>query len=79
MNMGHKKEAVTVQYYKHVPVERIFEIFEQFDERAEETVDDKELMLLYHEHKLDRGTPEFRRARRLVLERVAEEDGADEI
>lgn len=78
-NMGHKKEAVTVQYYKHVPVERIFEIFEQFDERAEETVDDKELMLLYHEHKLDRGTPEFRRARRLVLERVAEEDGADEI
>lgn len=71
MNMGHENEEVTVWYYKQLPDERVFEIFEQFDDGAVDTMDDKDLMLRYHEHRLDRGTPEFGRARRLVLERQA--------
>lgn len=79
MNMGHENEEVTVRYYKQLPKERVFEIFEQFEDDAVDTMDDKDLMLRYHEHRLDRGTPEFDRARRLVLERQANGDGADEV
>lgn len=71
INMGHENEEVTLRYYKQIPEERVFEVFEQFDEETEDAADDKDLMLLYHEHKLDRGTPEFERATRLVLERQA--------
>lgn len=69
LNMGHESEDVTLRYYKQIPDERVFDIFEQFGEVSADSSDDKELMLRYHEHKLDRGTPEFGRAERLVLER----------
>ena len=78
-NMGHENQEVTVRYYKQLSDERVFEIFEQFEDNALDTMDDKDLMLRYHEHRLDRGTPEFDRARRLVLERQANGDGADEV
>lgn len=69
MNMGHENEEITLKYYKRIPDSRIIEIFEDFDLDITENVDDKELMLRYHEHQLDRGTPEFERAMKLVRER----------
>ncbi len=78
MNMGHENEEVTVRYYKQLPEDQVFEIFEQFDDGAVDTMDDKDLMLRYHEHNLDRGTPEFDRARSLVLQRQANGGAADE-
>jgi integrase len=79
MNMGHESEDVTARYYKRIPDDRVFEIFDQFDVENVETVDDKDIMLLYHEYRLDTGTPEFERARKLVLERQAKANGADEV
>lgn len=68
-NMGHEDERVTQKYYSNISVPRVAEIFEAFDEVETETREDKDLMLAYHEHKLDRGTPEFERAADLVLKR----------
>jgi integrase len=70
VNMGHDDEAVTLRYYKNVSEVRVFEIFEAFGHEKHETADDAGLMLKYHEHRLDRGTPEFERAEMLVLERL---------
>lgn len=78
MNMGHENEEVTVRYYKHLPTERVGEIFESFDLASEsdcsEGEDEKDLMLLYHEHKLNPGTPDFHRARKLVQKRMFQEE-----
>ena len=75
MNMGHESEDVTLRYYKKIPAERVCEIFEAFGEEPYETIDDKELMLLYHDHALDRGTPQFERARKLVRQRQNRDNG----
>jgi integrase len=69
LNMGHENEAITEKYYSKIHPDRIEEIFQDFGERPSETIDDKELMLLYHDHELIKGTPNFERARRLVEER----------
>jgi hypothetical protein len=69
VNIGHEDEEVTRRYYQNITDDRVVEIFEGFGDEAVETVDDMNLMLSYHEHGLDRGTPEFERARRLVTER----------
>lgn len=66
VNMGHDDEAVTLRYYKNVPEDRVFEIFEAFGDERRETTDDMHLMLRYHEHKLTPGTPEFELAEILV-------------
>lgn len=67
--MGHDDEDVTFRNYKKLPEERVFEIFKQFNQDDVTATDDKDLMLLYHKHWLDRGTAEFERAQRLVRER----------
>ena len=76
LNMGHEAEEVTVRYYRHLPENRVSEIFELFDQaddkESELSMADKDLMLRYHEHKLDRGTADFARARQLVIARQAE-------
>lgn len=69
LNMGHENEQVTLRHYKKISDERVFEIFEQFDDGAVDTVEDKDLLLRYYEHKMDPGSPEFRRAKRLIRER----------
>ncbi|WP_394199956.1 tyrosine-type recombinase/integrase [Litoreibacter albidus] len=69
VNMGHENEDVTQRYYENITEERVSEIFEAFHSGEGVPVEDMELMLRYHEHELVPGTPEFERAKRLVLER----------
>lgn len=74
LNMGHKNEDVTVRYYKHLPDERVDEIFEQFDlvDEAGDKLDasDKDLMLRFHEHKLESNHPEYARIKQIVFARM---------
>lgn len=65
LNFGHENEGITWKHYGNVSSARKAEIFDEFEvvERWED--DDMRLMLDYHSHKLDRGTPEFERAREL--------------
>lgn len=74
VNMGHDNEDVTQRYYENITGERVSEIFEAFDSGHNDTVEDMGLMLRYHEHKLDRGTPEFKRAESLVMKRLTPEE-----
>ncbi|WP_175500625.1 tyrosine-type recombinase/integrase [Litoreibacter janthinus] len=69
VNMGHENEDVTQRYYKNITGDRVAEIFEAFDGERNEPIEHMKLLLQYHEHKLDRGTPEFERAQKLAIER----------
>lgn len=68
--MGRENEDVTHRYFQKISDEEVPEIFKAFDDERNETTDDMELMLRYHEHDLDKGTPEFERAKRLVSKRT---------
>lgn len=72
-NMGHEGMEITRRYYQKPSQACINDVFERFNRAAEteDTIDDMELMLLYHEHSLVKGTPEFERARKLVQARAA--------
>lgn len=67
-NMGHDNPEITRRYYQKVAPERVVELFEQFDisEEGKPSYDELQLMNMYHEHKLVKGTQEFERAERLV-------------
>lgn len=65
-NMGHEQEDVTRRYYQKPTSDRIDEIFQAFERPELETPDDKELMIRYFNHELDRGTTEFKRAEQLI-------------
>jgi len=65
-NMGHEQEDVTRRYYQKPTSDRIDEIFQAFERPELETSDDKELMIRYFNHELDRGTTEFKRAQQLI-------------
>ncbi len=78
MNMGHESEEVTDQYkkhlrsYKNLSEERVVEIFEQFDQAAENEseigIDDKDFMLRYLMRDSKPGTEEYERGENLVDE-----------
>lgn len=70
-NMGHSSESVTRRFYAKVDRARQDEIFEAFEIDRETSDDDKDLMLDYHQHLLNRGTPDFERAEALVATRRA--------
>jgi site-specific recombinase XerC len=65
-NLGHETEAITWQHYGRVSAERKADLFTEFAHSAALTDDEKDLMLDYHHHQLDRGSPEFIRATQLV-------------
>lgn len=62
LNFGHENEGITWKHYGNVSSARKAEIFEVVERREN---DDLRLMLDDHSHRLDRGTPEFERAREL--------------
>ncbi|MEY8119970.1 tyrosine-type recombinase/integrase [Falsihalocynthiibacter sp. BN13B15] len=66
LNMGHDDLAVTQKYYSKIPALRISEIFDAFGQADEASSEDAELLLLYHEHELTKGSPDFERATRLL-------------
>ena len=66
LNLGHESEAITRQHYGRVSAERKTEIFAAFAHSPLLTEDEMRLMLDYHSHDLDRGSPEFARAEQLV-------------
>ena len=71
MNMGHEDERVTMRHYKVLTEDRVFDIFDDFGTSAGgETLEDKELMLRFHDCELIPDTPEWRRAKRLKQERI---------
>ena len=75
-NMGHEDEKVTLRHYKKLSEESVFAIFEDFAySAAEETLEDKELMLRFKECDLNKGTPEWHRANWLLQERSKRKAG----
>lgn len=70
-NLGHENEVTTELHYRRVSEERQGSIFADFWHGGTETDEDKELMLLYHEHQLTPGTSEFIRAQKLCDARRA--------
>ncbi len=68
LNFGHENEGITWKHYGNVSATRKAEIFEEFDVVDRWQDDDMRLMLDYHSHRLDRGTPEFERAQTLCEE-----------
>ena len=75
MNMGHEDETVTQRHYQKIPTERVYEIFDHFDDPEEESLEDKELMLRFNECELDRNSPEWHRARKLKQRRDERKHG----
>lgn len=71
-NMGHDGMEITRRYYQKMSQRHVDDVFEQFDRGTckEIPLDDMILMLRFHEHNLMMGTPEFERAKKLVLERA---------
>ena len=65
LNFGHENEGITWKHYGNVSAARKAEIFEEFEVVDSWQDDDMRLMLALHNHELDRGTPEFARARDL--------------
>lgn len=76
-NMGHDDEDVTQRYYSKISDDRMAQIFAGFAAQTGETDEEKELMLLYHEHELSKGTAEFEHAKRLIEARRARLAGDD--
>lgn len=72
-NMGHEGMEITRRYYQKLPQGHVDDVFERFSSAVESDVSGEEmkLMLRYHEHNLVKGTPEFERAKELVLEHAA--------
>jgi integrase len=69
-NMGHEDMEITKRYYQKLPQNLVDDVFERFDQGDDSNIlhDDMLLMLRYHVHSLVKGTPEFERAKKLVLE-----------
>ncbi len=72
MNMGYENEEATVRYYKHLPDERVVDIFEQLDQAGENdceiVIEDKDLMLGYPLRDSVPGIAEYERGEDLVDE-----------
>lgn len=68
MNMGHEDEVVT-ETYRVIPAEERSGIFRNFHNAPRKPPEEMELMLMYHDHELTKGTPEYARAEILVNER----------
>ena len=68
-NLGHENEIVTQTHYGKMPPERRFELMEQINASPIESGMNNELMLDHYQHRLIRGTPDFKKAKRLADER----------
>lgn len=68
-NLGHESLETTIKYYAKLSDTDRFQILEDMASHGQDDRGDFELMLDYHEHRLTRGTPEFKRAECLVKQR----------
>ncbi|WDR03565.1 hypothetical protein PSQ19_05610 [Devosia algicola] len=68
-NFGHENEQITKANYAKMTDQRRDEIFANLSIGNIETEAEKDLLLAYHEHRLQPGSPEFERAEQLHEER----------
>jgi integrase len=68
-NLGHADLSITRNHYAKMTNDRRDVLFETLSNRDPLDEEDKDLLLRFHEHQLDRGTPEFERAERLHWQR----------
>lgn len=66
LNMAHDREVVTETYYNKIPLAERRDIFQNFDNASDFSIQNMELMLMYHAHELTKGTPEHTEAETLV-------------
>ncbi len=74
-NLGHENEIVTQTHYGKMPPERRSELMDQINASPTGSSVNNELMLDYYQHRLIRGTPSFKKAKRLADEREQMYDG----